>query len=80
MAAICLHFGCMPEHLDPEQIQDYQGKLAGSDASPSRSSFKHTVYGLRFYFKVIGLRNRSIELPSIRAQYKLPTVLSKKEC
>ena len=70
----------MPEHLDPEQIQEYLGKLAGSEASPSRSSFKHTVYGLRFYFKLIGLRNRSIELPSIRATYKLPTVLSKEEC
>ena len=80
IAAICLHFGCMPEHLDPEQIQDYLGKLAGSAASPSRSSFKHTVYGLRFYFKLIGLGNRLIELPSIRAKNKLPTVLSKEEC
>ena len=70
----------MPEHLDPEQIQDYLGKLAGSAASPSRSSFKHTVYGLRFYFKLIGLGNRSVALPSIRANHKLPTVLSKEEC
>ncbi len=70
----------MPEHLDPEQIQDYLGKLAGSEASPSRSSFKHTVYGLRFYFKLIGLGKRSIDLPSIRANQSLPTVLSKQEC
>ena len=70
----------MPEHLDPEQIQDYLGKLAGSAASPSRSSFKHTVYGLRFYFKLIGLAKRSIDLPSIRSKGKLPTVLSKEEC
>ena len=70
----------MPEQLDPEQIQDYLGKLAGSAASPSRSSFKHTVYGLRFYFKLIGLGNRSVALPSIRANHKLPTVLSKEEC
>ena len=70
----------MPEQLDPEQIQDYLGKLAGSAASPSRSSFKHTVYGLRFYFKLIGLPKRLIDLPSIRAKHKLPTVLSKEEC
>lgn len=80
IAAVCLHFGCMPEELDVEQIQDYLGKLAGSAASPSRSSFKHTVYGLRFYFKMIGLKKRSVELPSIRANHKLPTVLSKEEC
>lgn len=80
IAAVSLHFGCMPEQLDPEQIQDYLGKLAGSAASPSRSSFKHTVYGLRFYFKLIGLPKRSVELPSIRAKHKLPTVLSKEEC
>ena len=61
----------MPEHLDPEQIQDYLGKLAGSIASRLRSIFKHTVYGLRFYFKLIGLPQRPVELPSIRAKHKL---------
>lgn len=65
IAAVSLHFGCMPEHLDPEQIQDYLGKLAGSAASRSLLCFKHTVYGLRFYFKLISLAKRYINLPAI---------------
>ena len=80
IATVCLHFGCMPELLDAEQLQDYLGKLAASQASPSRSGFKHLVHGLRFYFKLIGQSNRILELPSIRANKKLPTVLSKQEC
>ena len=75
IAVVSLHFGCMPQ-----QIQDYLGKLAGSAASLSRSSFKHTMCGLRFYFKVIGLPKRSIDLPSIHAKETLLTVLSKVEC
>lgn len=80
IAKVCLHFGCMPELLDSEQIQEYLGQLAGSFNSPSRSGFKHVVHGLRFYFRVFGHLNRIVELPSIRAAKKLPTVLSKQEC
>jgi site-specific recombinase XerD len=80
IAKVCLHFGCMPELLDTEQIQEYLGQLASSISSPSRSGFKHVVHGLRFYFRLFGHKNRIVELPSIRATKKLPTVLSKQEC
>lgn len=80
LASLCLHFGCMPEELDPEQLQDYLARLAKSGASPSRSSFKHSVYGLRFYFRLIGQGHRSVTLPQIHSKAKLPVVLSREEC
>ncbi len=80
VANVSLHFGCMPELLNKEQIQQYLGALAVAVTSPSRSGFKHIVNGLRYYFKVIGLSHRNIEFPSIRSIHKLPTVLSKQEC
>jgi len=50
-----------------------------SNKSPSRSSFKHMVYGLRFYFRHIGENKRAINLPSLKNDLKLPTILNKTE-
>jgi site-specific recombinase XerD len=80
LASLCLHFGCLPEALDDEQIQDYLSKLTGSAASPSLSSFKHSVYGLRFYFRKMGYADRVINLPVLHKRSTLPVVLSKDEC
>ena len=80
IASLCLHFNCMPEHLDQEQIQDYLSKLTGLEASPSLSGFKHAVYGLRFYFRLMELGDRSVDLPVIHNKHQLPVVLSKEEC
>lgn len=47
--ALCVvHFGKLPEQIDPEEINDYLAALARDPRSPSRSSFKHMVYGLRY--------------------------------
>jgi integrase/recombinase XerD len=75
-----LHFGCVPEQVTTEQIQEYLGRLAIAANSPSRSAFKHLVNGLRYYFKLMGLGHRNIEFPSIRSSLKLPTVLSRQDC
>lgn len=80
VANVSMHFGCLPELLTKEQIQQYLEALAVSTTSPSRSGFKHIVNGLRYYFKVIGIGHRNIEFPSIRCTRKLPTVLSRQEC
>jgi hypothetical protein len=34
----------LPEHIDPEKINEYLVALARDPKSPSRSSFKHMVY------------------------------------
>jgi integrase/recombinase XerD len=80
VAHLSLHFNCLPEDLLEEQIEDYLAGLAQLPSSPSRSTFKHCVYGLRFYFRLIGLPKRSIALPSIKASKKLPVVLNRSEC
>ena len=44
-----VHFGKLPEQIDPEEINEYLSALARDPRSPSRSSFKHMVYCLRYY-------------------------------
>ena len=55
IAKISLHFKCIPTQLEEEQINGYlQFLLTGQ--KPSRSYFKHTVYGISFnkmlHFKI----------------------------
>jgi site-specific recombinase XerD len=78
MAHIALHYNCLPTKLDAEQIEDYLF-LIKSQKAPSDSYFKHAVYGLRFLFRLEGLDERAIELPSLKRDKKLPAVLSKAE-
>ena len=47
--------------------------------TPSESYFKHTVYGLRFLFRLEGLDDKRVALPCIERQEKLPVVLSREE-
>ncbi len=79
IAKISLHFKCIPIHLEEEQINGYlQHLLVGK--KPSRSYFKHTVYGLRFLFRMHDLEDRIIQLPTLKKENKLPVVLSQQEC
>jgi integrase/recombinase XerD len=78
-ALICLHFGRLPEDISEEEINEYLAALASNAQSPSRSSFKHAVYGLRYYFRHIGQGKRAILLPSIKDEFKLPVILNRSE-
>ena len=79
IAKISLHFKCPPTHLDEEQINGYLQHLLSGDR-PSKSYFKHTVYGLRFLFRIHDLEDRIIKLPTLKNESKLPVVLSRPEC
>ncbi len=79
VAAIALHFDCLPTELEPDQIQDYLYLLQKQHNTPSQSYFKHTVYGLRFLLKSEGLTYDYLHLPSISKEKKIPVVLSKQE-
>ena len=79
VAAIALHFGCLPTELDPEQVKDYLYELQQRSQSPSQSYFKHTVYGLRFLLKTENLPYDYLHLPSIPKEKKLPVILSRQE-
>ena len=79
IAVISLHFGQMPENISDDEIKEYLTGLALASKSPSRSSFKHMVYGLRYYFRHIGLNNRAVALPSLKNDTKLPVILNRSE-
>jgi len=76
---MALHFNCSPIELDREQVLDYLAYLKTQSKTPSSSYFKHTVYGLSFAYKVMGLTGKGISLPSLTFPKKLPVVLSKQE-
>jgi len=79
VAAMALHFQCLPTELDPEQIKDYLYELQGRSLTPSQTYFKHTVYRLRFLLKTEGLPYQHLHLPSIARAEKLPVILSRQE-
>ena len=79
VAAMALHFQCLPTELDPEAVKDYLYGLQKQSKTPSQSYFKHTVYGLRFLLKTEGLPYEHLHLPSIPKAEKLPVILSREE-
>lgn len=76
---MALHFNCLPTLLDTDQINDYLYLMQQQHNTPSDSYFKFTVYGLRFAFRLEGLKDKRIELPQIKRVKKLPVVLSREE-
>lgn len=76
---MALHFKCSPLELDQEQVMDYLHWLKTQSKTPSSSYFKHTVYGLSFAYKAMGIEGYQVSLPSLRFPKKLPVVLSKQE-
>jgi len=78
LAQIALHYHCLPTVLSDDQIEDYLEGLI-LKGSPSESYFKHTVYGLRYLFRLEGLNDKRIQLPSIKHDKKLPIVLGRDE-
>lgn len=76
---MALHYKKSPELLDKEAINDYLFYCKNHQNSPSESFFKHTVYGLRAIYKILGMDQRKVQLPEIKNDKSLPEVLSKQE-
>jgi len=79
IAQISLHFGRLPQQGSDDEINEYLSSLALSSQSPSRSNFKHAVYGLRYYFRLLGNNKRAISLPSLKGDTRLPVILNRSE-
>ena len=79
IALFVLRFEKLPEQIDPEEINEYLAALARDPKSPSRSSFKHMVYGLRYYYRLMGMNREAIALPSLKKESKLPVILNQRE-
>ena len=79
LAKMALHFNCLPTEVDPDQVNDYLYLMKQDHQSPSDSFFKFSVYGLRYVYRMEGLKDKLIELPILRRSKKLPVVLNRDE-
>ena len=79
IALFVIHFGKLPEQVSEDEINEYLVALARDPKSPSRSSFKHMVYGLRYYYRLLGMNKKAIALPSLKQDTKLPVILNYRE-
>ncbi len=78
--ALCvIHFGQLPEQVSEDEINEYLVALARDPKSPSRSSFKHMVYGLRYYFRLLGMNKKAIALPALNQDTRLPVIMNRSE-
>lgn len=79
LAAAALHFNCLPTSLNLGQVEEYLYLLKGKYGETSDNCFKFMICALRFVFRMEGLDELRLQLPSIRKRKKLPVVLSKQE-
>jgi len=79
LAHMGMHLQCDLLELDDEQILDYLHMLKSKRKTPSDSFFKHTVYGLRYLYRIFDRTESRVILPSIERQKALPVVLSQQE-
>jgi integrase len=79
LAHLALHYMCSPEQLNKESIDDYLFYCQNLHKTPSESFFKHTIFGLRAAYKVMGMTTLRVMLPKIERQKDLPVILSKPE-
>lgn len=78
LAAICLHFCKVPESLTSDDCRDYFSMLLSRTPSPCLSYFKHTVYSLRCYCRIMNLPTLGVSLPHIRKEKKVVLLLRMK--
>jgi len=78
VAKVSLHFNKSLLDLDPDEVNQWLFLLA-KEKTASSTYFKHTVYGLRFFFGLYGMEDRVLRLPTVKNDRKLPIVFSRDE-
>lgn len=78
ISKLVLHFKCSPLDLSVDQLEEYLFYIRLHE-TPSLSSFKHLVYGLRTMFSMFKNEELFLSLPSIPNSKALPAVFSLKE-
>ena len=74
-----LQFNAIPTEIKASAINEYLYFLTKQRNSLSNSYFKQTVYALRLAYRIVGIYDKLILLPSIKRDKTLPVVLSKRE-
>lgn len=78
ISKMVLHFKCSPLDLSIDQLEEYLYYIRQHE-TPSLSSFKHLVYGLRTMFSMFKNEKLLLSLPSIASSKALPVVFSQQE-
>ncbi|NJM16382.1 MAG: tyrosine-type recombinase/integrase [Bacteroidales bacterium] len=78
ISKMVLHFEYSPLELSVDQLEEYLFFIRENE-SPSLSSFKHLVYGLRTMFSMFKSEKLYLSLPSIASSKALPVVFSQEE-
>jgi integrase/recombinase XerD len=78
IAQISLYCKKSPLDLEPDEINSYLYAMK-TDRNLSETFFKHTVYSLRFFYRVYDLDDRAIRLPGMKNKRNLPVVFSQEE-
>lgn len=76
---MALHFNRLPHQISIEELNAYFYRSTEVEGR-SISYFKQAVFGLRFWFRIFGMDDYAIKLPSIKKNATLPVVMSKAEC
>ncbi len=79
LAALALHFNCLPTQLTTDQVNEYLYLVKQQRGEGCDSTFKFTICALRFAYRMEGLEELRLQLPPTRRRKKLPVVLSKQE-
>ena len=78
IAQAALYLQKLPDDFTQDDVEGYLSSLLDQKRY-SISFFKHTVFGLQNYYKVMGLKQpRGLVLPKVRKPKKLPRVLSQR--
>ena len=79
IAQAVLYLNKLPDDFTQADVEGYLSVLLDRDRY-SISYFKHTVFGLKDYYKFMGLKEpRGLVLPKVRKPKRLPRVLSQDE-
>ncbi len=78
ISKLIIHYKCNPLDLTIDRLEEYLYWLKLHE-SPSASSFKHLVYGLRHFYRIFKQEDLMLSLPSIANRKRLPVVLSLSE-
>ena len=79
ISKLVLYYQCSPLELSVDQLEEYLFYLRQKSDSPSQSSFKHLVYGLRSFYDIFKNEDLRISLPACKGTKTLPVVFSQHE-
>ena len=78
ISKMVLYFKCSPLDLSIDQLEEYLFHIRQHE-TPSLSSFKHLVYGLRTMYAMFKNEILQLSLPSVANSKALPVVFSQQE-